>query len=192
MSRSLLPYHSAAPASPWLLNRAQLLPPTSVLPFSQSSSLLTSVMGFAPFLLLLRALLCHIPGSVLCLTSASRGACCLPCQAQPGLLAKGSWSLFSCTPGLSGRRYQLSSARCGNRGRLMAMATDLPCQVQQQQSAHFQLSAKNNGTARSVGREEVVLWWRGCAMVGGFWCLKIFFKPALLKKWAGFVIFSTL
>lgn len=37
-SRSLLPYHSVAPASPWLLNRPWFLPPFSVLSFTQSSS----------------------------------------------------------------------------------------------------------------------------------------------------------
>lgn len=126
-SCSVLPYHSAAPASPWLLNRPWFLPPFSVLSFSQSSSLLTSIMGFAPFLLLLRSLVCHILSSVSCLTSAVRAACCLPCQAQPGLLVKGSLSLFSCTPGLGGRRHQLTSARWGNRGRFTAVASDLPC-----------------------------------------------------------------
>lgn len=84
MSHSLLPYHSAAPDSPWLPNRPQVLLPTSVLSFSQLSSLLTSKKGFAPFLLLLRALLCPISSSALCLSSAFRAACWLPCQAQPG------------------------------------------------------------------------------------------------------------
>lgn len=104
MSCSLLPQRSSnlpmAPQQIWAL------PPTSVLFLSQSSSLLSSLMGFALFLLLLRALLCPIPSSVLCLSPAFRAACCLPCQAQPGLLLKGSLSLFSCTPGLSRRRHR--------------------------------------------------------------------------------------
>lgn len=119
MSRSLLPYHSAAATSPWLLNRPWFLPPTSVLSFSQSSSLLTSITGFAPFLLLLRALLCHIPSF-----------CASPLLSElsplPGV-ARAAGERLSEPLLLHGRCYQLSSARCANRGRFMALASDLPC-----------------------------------------------------------------
>lgn len=90
---TLIAYEGTAPASPWLLIRPQLLPPTSAPSSSHSSSLLFPTTSFAPFLQLLRILLCHILSSGL-----TPHLCFLHCQAQPlaastgkSTMLNGSW-----------------------------------------------------------------------------------------------------